>query len=368
MASNIYQKGDKGPKIRQIQEMLKDAGYYLSVDGIYGSETQDDVKDFQKQQGLAVDGKVGPNTLDILREKAQKETKKKSQQNTFQKDLSEQETIRRTQQLLFTIGHDLAIDGLYGPETESNLKDFQEQTGLAKTGEINQETKQSLLVKMESLPEPNIDQSSYPLKSNAYIRESYPKKTIVIHHTMGHTIDDKGNEKMSHVNHWQNLENRIGAAFSISYFGRIYQHFDPEYWLYHLGIEGSERDAEAIAIELCNEGALSKEGDHFTWFNGKVTYKRPQDEPVHHPWRKQEYWAPYSPAQMKALIQLIRHLIQEFGLAPDLIPHNAYEPSLLEGDFEGIYTHSNLRKDKLDVSPAFDYDWLQAGLEAIKMV
>ena len=46
---------------RTVQTKLKRWGYYSgSVDGIYGSKTKQAVKDFQRKNGLAVDGIVGP--------------------------------------------------------------------------------------------------------------------------------------------------------------------------------------------------------------------------------------------------------------------------------------------------------------------
>lgn len=52
---------------RTIQTKLKRWGYYKgAVDGIYGSQTREAVKYFQRKNGLAVDGIVGPNTAAAL--------------------------------------------------------------------------------------------------------------------------------------------------------------------------------------------------------------------------------------------------------------------------------------------------------------
>ncbi len=52
---------------RTVQTKLKRWGYYTgSVDGIYGSKTKQAVKDFQRKNGLAVDGIVGPKTAAAL--------------------------------------------------------------------------------------------------------------------------------------------------------------------------------------------------------------------------------------------------------------------------------------------------------------
>ena len=59
--------GSTGAEVKAIQQTLKERGLYNgNVDGIYGTQTQEAVKKFQKQQGLAVDGIAGPQTLKRL--------------------------------------------------------------------------------------------------------------------------------------------------------------------------------------------------------------------------------------------------------------------------------------------------------------
>ena len=62
-----YQKGSTGSTVTTIQEKLSRWGYYSGkVDGVYGSKTVEAVKYFQRKNGLAVDGKCGPQTLKAL--------------------------------------------------------------------------------------------------------------------------------------------------------------------------------------------------------------------------------------------------------------------------------------------------------------
>ena len=58
----VFKKGSRGNKVKQIQAAL-----CLTVDGIFGNETENAVKKFQKENGLTVDGIVGKNTLAALR-------------------------------------------------------------------------------------------------------------------------------------------------------------------------------------------------------------------------------------------------------------------------------------------------------------
>lgn len=59
--------GPYKPTTLEIQTALKNAGYYAgSVDGKKGPLTKKAIEDFQKGNGLSVDGKVGPKTWDVL--------------------------------------------------------------------------------------------------------------------------------------------------------------------------------------------------------------------------------------------------------------------------------------------------------------
>lgn len=56
--------GSRGEEVRKIQDKLKRWGYYSgNVDGIYGTQTVEAVKKFQRKNGLKVDGIAGTNTL-----------------------------------------------------------------------------------------------------------------------------------------------------------------------------------------------------------------------------------------------------------------------------------------------------------------
>lgn len=60
-------QGSSGQQVRTMQQKLKNWGYYKgAVDGIFGRQTREAVKYFQRKNGLAVDGIVGPKTLAAL--------------------------------------------------------------------------------------------------------------------------------------------------------------------------------------------------------------------------------------------------------------------------------------------------------------
>ena len=59
--------GSRGEEVRTIQTKLKRWGYYNgNIDGIYGSQTMEAVKYFQRKNGLTVDGIAGTKTLQAM--------------------------------------------------------------------------------------------------------------------------------------------------------------------------------------------------------------------------------------------------------------------------------------------------------------
>ncbi len=63
----LSKKGSTGNEVIQIQKKLKNWGYYSGeIDGIYGSKTKSAVENFQRKNGLKIDGIAGKNTLDAM--------------------------------------------------------------------------------------------------------------------------------------------------------------------------------------------------------------------------------------------------------------------------------------------------------------
>ena len=63
-ADGTCEPGDSGNAVKKVQQRLKKLGYYTgSVDGDYGNGTKTAVKNFQKRNGLSVNGKVNSKTL-----------------------------------------------------------------------------------------------------------------------------------------------------------------------------------------------------------------------------------------------------------------------------------------------------------------
>ena len=67
VAATVLEVGSSGENVKKVQERLIKFGYLSGVaDGKYGEATRNAVRWFQKNNGLTVDGKVGPATAAAL--------------------------------------------------------------------------------------------------------------------------------------------------------------------------------------------------------------------------------------------------------------------------------------------------------------
>ncbi|MBD5632170.1 MAG: spore cortex-lytic enzyme [Clostridia bacterium] len=63
----VLKQGASGGEVKELQRRLKQWGYYSgNVDGIYGKQTVEAVKYFQRKNGLTADGIAGKSTFEAL--------------------------------------------------------------------------------------------------------------------------------------------------------------------------------------------------------------------------------------------------------------------------------------------------------------
>ncbi len=197
--------------------------------------------------------------------------------------------------------------------------------------------------------------------------------------------------------------------------GVVIECHPPEKWAHHLGIKANNNkrlNQESIGIEICNYGPLTKKGDeYFNYVNGKV----PADQVVDlgYDFRGFRYHHAYTSAQIEATKNLVVKLGNDYNIdlskgmqsllkEPVLMPEgldtlgqqkwlniqgyiggngraltedglaggstsntnyaiNSYKEALNGKAFElnkqalagaeGVWTHTNVRSDKTDLSP-----------------
>ncbi|MBQ9030908.1 MAG: peptidoglycan-binding protein [Parasporobacterium sp.] len=177
-------RGATGGAVTDMQKILAQLGYYEgSLDGDFGAFTEDAVIRFQKEQGLWVDGVVGPQTMGMLltlsganaadeetqkteAQKPEEEQQESKPQSGEQQDPAEETTeedskddqedtteetgdltegmtgeeVLALQTKLAELGYSVEPDGVFGAQTTNAVKSFQELNGLYVDGVVGAQT------------------------------------------------------------------------------------------------------------------------------------------------------------------------------------------------------------------------------------
>ena len=130
--------GASGTVVRRLQRALRRTpNLGLPVDGVFGSEHETAVRNFQEGAGLAVDGIVGPLTWNALPNGAPMPVLRQGSSGE----------VVRTLQTLLTNGASGAwnvtpqgIDGNFGPHTKASVQAFQTWGSVASDGIVGDQT------------------------------------------------------------------------------------------------------------------------------------------------------------------------------------------------------------------------------------
>lgn len=310
-------KGDKGREVVELQRLLKTHGFYSGkVDGDFGPGTEKWVKKFQTSKGLEADGIVGKRTYRHL------------------------------------------LDGV--DTDRMGIDDSIEDTDGKVDKRGSYETAQGLII-----------DRAY-LDTDEYVR-TYGKVNpinLFIHHTAGwdnpyNTVaswnrDKRGRVATQYVIGGENIKRKTKK-----YDGVVVECFPNNYLGWHTGKVSNFKKVSKLSagIEICNFGYVIKKGDKFYNY---VDVEVPADMvcDLGYKFRGHQYWHKYTDEQIESLRLLIIHIKKIYpkinldnGL-PRLLkagvhPKDAFEynENCDTGRELGVWTHTNVRRDKFDCHP-----------------
>ena len=293
----LLKKGSRGEEVKELQKALGEG-----ADGIFGSGTEAAVKKFQKENGLDVDGMVGNKTWEAI-----------------------------------------GIDS-----SSSSVAEESEYT-----------TKDGLVIDREYLDK------------DEYVRDYGKIEPLgfFIHHTAGwdnpyKTIKSWNNDSRGRVATQYCIGGTNVKGKEAKYDGVVVECFPNNYLGWHLGKVGNFKISKfSGGVELNNFGYLTKKGDkYYTYVNVEVKPEFVCD--LGYEFRGKRYWHAYSDKQIESLRLLILHLRDIYpkmdlvnGL-PKLLKEGVPAKEAFEFNSDaynakqfGLWTHTNVRKDKFDCFP-----------------
>ena len=138
----LLRRGAGGAAVRDVQGRLAEGGIPVVVDGEYGPKTEAAVRAFQERRGLRVDGICGPETWSAL---VESRFRLGDRLLSLRRPMMRGDDVAELQRRLNALGFDAGReDGILGPETETAVRHFQRQAGLAPDGILGPATHAAL--------------------------------------------------------------------------------------------------------------------------------------------------------------------------------------------------------------------------------
>ena len=274
---------------------------------------------------------------------------------------------------------ELSADGIFGSGTESAVRRFQSENGLTADGMVGTKTWEAIGIDTDS--EATAEESQYTTKDGLVIERQYLDKDeyvrdygkieplgFFLHHTAGwdnpyNTVsmwnkDKRGRVATQYVIGGSNVKGKT------KHDGVVVECFPNNYLGWHLGKVGSFKISKLSGgVELCNFGYVTKKGDkYYTYVNTEVKPEYVCD--LGYKFRGHQYWHAYTDKQIESLRLLILHLRDIYpkmdlvnGL-PKLLKEGVHPKDAFEFNTDaynakqfGLWTHTNVRKDKFDCFP-----------------
>jgi len=293
---------------------------------------------------------------------------------------SEGENVKILQRFL-----KLKDDGDFGPKTESAVKAWQKSNGLKDDGVVGPKTWAAMgldeLVTTdlsESGSVKELDYKQYLLPSDQYLAGPTKKEYLFLHHTAG------GHNPYAVVDMWaRDTRGRIATEFVLGgpsvlgnndkFDGELVQCFPTGGYGWHLGENGSmHMHKHSVGIEVCNYGYVTKGGfkksgkwvardpGKFYNYGGGVVIDSHVVK-LDKAFRGYTYWHRYSDRQLDVLRSFILYIADRDnidvrkGLIEEVRKKGAagfeWNEDAYYGRIKGMWTHTNTRKDKVDMFP-----------------
>jgi hypothetical protein len=260
----------------------------------------------------------------------------------------------------------IPADGVFGPQTEMAVKKFQQENKLTVDGIVGPNTMRMLGMLSTDVEEINNDSEGlkiykHYLPCGEYFAENTKKEWLFLHHTAGwqdpyQTINIWAKDKIGKIATEFVLGGQSVKGNNDKFDGEVVQAFPDGCYAWHLGACSRDTHKKSVGIEVCNFGSI-KNGK--TWA-GVVAHES-QIVELSKPFRGNKFWHRYSDKQIESLKELILYICKRDNIDPrkglvelihskgaDAFDH--YDPYKVQMN-RGIWSHTNVRKDKVDMFP-----------------
>ena len=262
-------------------------------------------------------------------------------------------------------------DGVFGKGTEAAVMSWQSANHLTVDGIVGSKTWSAMgldeLVttdnseKLIELPDGLVIEQ-YFLPKGEYLQGPTNKEYLFLHHTAGwhnpyKTIDHWGRDSRGAVATEFVLGGPSVKGDDDSYDGTLLQAFPEGGYGWHLGKNGSQHmHTHSVGIEVCNFGYV---------VNGKTyagsSVEESQIVTLPQSFRGHKTWHRYSDKQIEVLRKWILWIAERdnidvrAGLVEEIKKKGAagfeFNEAAYYGKTKGMWTHTNTRKDKVDMFP-----------------